>query len=235
MTYDNFLHLVGILWINNTMSLYVKNLFVHVNMFAIILDTNLSSFFQVINFQFVIQYIYNQRLHMRGIMFCHEVHSLKRELKWSQTISETITNLKILTISFLWFNVSGLFFVSFGSMLQDYFLFPSLNVSRLLFVFFGSMFQDFFISLSLSTQFFLHFRSPFSLYSFIYTCLQPFMSCNLKYTHIKNNIIYLLTFQRNLNNSNIVVPFDPNLYEQDAIKEGGQCFLFCDNSILFCF
>ena len=82
MTYDNFLHLVGILWINNTMSLYVKNLFVHVNMFAIILDTNLCLIFNLLINIYIYIYIIKDLIR-ESIIFCHVAHSLKRELKWS--------------------------------------------------------------------------------------------------------------------------------------------------------
>ena len=38
------------------------------------------------------------------------------------------------------------------------------------------------------------------------------MPSHLKYTHTKNNIIYLQPFNETYI-TNIVVPFDPNLYE----------------------
>ena len=35
---------------------------------------------------------------------------------------------------------------------------------------------------------------PFHFYSFIYTCLEPFMSIHLKYTQTKNDVIYFQFF-----------------------------------------
>ena len=35
---------------------------------------------------------------------------------------------------------------------------------------------------------------PFHFYSFLYTCLEPFMPTHLKYTKAKNDVIYLQSF-----------------------------------------
>ena len=74
-------------------------------------------------------------------------------------------------------------------------------VSKLLFVkFFIQFFKTIicFIWFDVSRLFFSHtqktfyiFIHPFQFYFFIYTCPQPFMSCNLKYIQTKNNVVYL--------------------------------------------
>ena len=69
-------------------------------------------------------------------------------------------------------------------------LFPLVQCFKITFCFFWFNVSRLFISLS-HTQNSFHFHSPFSLYSFIYTCPQPFMPPHLKWSHTKNNITYL--------------------------------------------
>ena len=78
-------------------------------------------------------------------------------------------------------------------MFQDNFLLHFLfNLLRLLFISFGSMSQNF-SSLSHTKTLCISIYS-FHFYSFIYTCSQPFISFNLKYSQTKNDVIYLQPF-----------------------------------------
>ena len=66
------------------------------------------------------------------------------------------------------------------------------NVLKLLFVLFGSMFQDFsFLTYTKTLCISIH---PFHFYSFIYTCLQPFIPSHLKYAQTENDVIYFQPF-----------------------------------------
>ena len=78
------------------------------------------------------------------------------------------------------------------SIFQDYSLFLLIQCFKITICFFCFNISRPFLSHTHTT--FCIFIHPLHFYSFIYTCLQPFITSHLKHTQTKNNVIYLQPF-----------------------------------------